>query len=37
MVQIPDDPIIRRIEKSGYPPWFGKRNGETDAQAQDIL
>lgn len=22
MIQIPDDPIIRSIERTGYPPWF---------------
>ncbi len=22
MVQIPDDPIIRCIERTGYPPWW---------------
>ena len=22
MKQIPDDPIIRCIERTGYPPWF---------------
>lgn len=36
MVQIPDDPIIRRIEKSGYPPWIG-RGGRPDTEEQDIL
>lgn len=23
MVQIRDDPIIRAMENSGYPPWMG--------------
>lgn len=22
MIQIPDDPIIRCIERTGYPPWY---------------
>jgi hypothetical protein len=22
MTQIPDDPIIRTIERTGYPPWW---------------
>lgn len=22
MIQIPDDPIIRSIERTGYPPWY---------------
>lgn len=22
MIQVPDDPIIRCMERSGYPPWL---------------
>ena len=22
MIQIPDDPIVRCMERTGYPPWF---------------
>ena len=22
MIQIPDDPIISRMERTGYPPWW---------------
>ena len=25
MKEIPDDPIIRRIEETGYPPWMEER------------
>lgn len=28
MIQIPDDPIIRCMERTGYPPWFNRATGE---------
>ena len=26
MIQIPDDPIIRAMERSGFPPWFERED-----------
>ena len=28
MEPIPDDPIIRSLEDTGYPPWYRGRNEE---------
>ena len=28
MVQIPDDPVIRCIERTGYPPWYGREDDD---------
>lgn len=28
MERIPDDPIVRCIEDTGYPPWFYRTKGE---------
>ena len=30
MILIPDDPIIKSMERSGFPPWMD------DAQAEEI-
>ena len=30
MQQIPDDPIIRCIERTGYPPWMQDEEEEDD-------
>ena len=30
MIQLPDDPIIRCIERTGYPPWYFYERGEDD-------
>ena len=30
MILIEDDPIIRSMERSGYPPWLGAEANETD-------
>lgn len=34
MIDIPDDPIVRCMERTGYPPWFldehGRVKGEED-------
>ena len=30
MYQIPDDPIIRSIERFGYPPWVNDGGYETE-------
>ena len=29
MEQIPDDPIIRSLEDTGYPPWYWGEFGRT--------
>ncbi len=26
MIQIPDDPIIRAMERSGFPPWLERED-----------
>ena len=36
MREIGDDPIVRCMERTGYPPWFARRDGdftERDAEA----
>lgn len=33
MREIADDPIVRSLERSGYPPWF--RQGDTDFEERD--
>ena len=33
MEQIPDDPIIRSILRSGYPPWTGQEGGGREGTA----
>lgn len=30
MIQIPDDPIIRCVENTGYPPWFHDDSDDFD-------
>lgn len=30
MILIEDDPIIRSMERSGYPPWLGTETNEPD-------
>ena len=39
MISIPDDPIIRCMERTGYPPWFlddhGNVKGEEDYVPED--
>lgn len=34
MIQIPDDPIIRCIERTGFPPWL-KDDWEDDEEDDD--
>ena len=34
MIQIPDDPIIRCIERTGFPPWL-RDDWEDDEEADD--
>lgn len=37
MLQIPDDPIIRCIERTGYPPWMqGGYEDDEDEEYDDI-
>lgn len=39
MLQIPDDPIIRCIERTGYPPWFpdpAPDRGEDDEDWEEV-
>lgn len=31
MIQIPDDPIIRCMEDTGFPPWWDLQDEEDDA------
>ncbi len=35
---IPDDPIIRCIERTGYPPWYflGDDDDEEEDEADDV-
>lgn len=42
MLLIADDPIVRSIERAGYPPWFGYRyddegydNSDNDEEEED--
>ena len=41
MIDIPDDPIIRCIEQTGYPPWYigyhGIVKGEDDDPEQPVV
>lgn len=30
MISIPDDPIIRSMERTGYPPWYHQQDYEED-------
>ena len=32
---IADDPILRCIERSGYPPWLLRRGAQTDTQPDE--
>ena len=32
---IADDPILRCIERSGYPPWLSGRGAETDTEPEE--
>jgi hypothetical protein len=32
---IPDDPIIRSMERTGYPPWFDDDWGDEDAEEEE--
>ena len=34
-VEIPDDPIIRCMERTGYPPWFRRGGREYDEERAD--
>lgn len=40
MLDIPDDPVIACMERTGYPPWFfyniyDREENETDVQEDD--
>lgn len=35
MKQVQDDPIIRCIERTGYPPWYGREDYENDYDEGD--
>ncbi len=35
MLIIPDDPIIRSMERTGYPPWFGYEDPDDDLEDED--
>lgn len=35
MIQIADDPIIRSMERTGYPPWYPINKGERDYDEED--
>ena len=37
MIQIPDDPIIRCMERTGYPPWIDPDGEEDDDGEADFL
>ena len=36
-MRMPDDPIIRCIERTGYPPWFREGRGDdvSDEEGRD--
>lgn len=34
MEQIPDDPIVRAIERTGYPPWL-QEDADDDGEGTD--
>ena len=36
MEQIADDPIIRCIERTGYPPWYGRDDDEEWEDSEDV-
>ena len=35
MIDIPDDPIIACIERTGYPPWYQDDGEEEDVQDEE--
>lgn len=35
MRAIPDDPIIRCMERTGYPPWMGRYDDDDDCEEED--
>lgn len=35
MIQIPDDPIIRCMERTGYPPWIDPDYEETEEDSEE--
>lgn len=35
MLMIPDDPIIRSMERTGYPPWFCYEDSDDDLEDED--
>ena len=35
MVLIPDDPIIRCIERTGYPPWYFYRDDDEEEEEDE--
>lgn len=35
MLNIPDDPIIRCIERTGYPPWYGRDDDEDEQEVSE--
>ena len=36
MLDIPDDPVIRWIERTGYPPWFHDEYGRLRGEEEDV-
>ena len=34
MIQIPDDPIISCIERTGFPPWYCPEEEEEDEECE---
>lgn len=35
MLNIPDDPIIRSIERTGFPPWIDQDYEETEDEEEN--
>lgn len=35
-MDIPDDPIIACMERTGYPPWFFDENGKLKGEEDDV-
>ena len=35
MIMIPDDPIVRCIERTGYPPWMKSYSSHWDDYKED--
>lgn len=35
-MDIPDDPVIRCAERTGYPPWFLDDHGRLKGEEEDV-